>query len=78
MSDEPIPSIDEYADTLCYGLWLVLQTANGAYAAHGPEFAHKLGLRVLSTPKPDEPAERCQFEMMRLIARMLALKEQPK
>lgn len=69
---ETVPSVDEYVETLCYGLWLVIQTANGALAAHGNRFLQLLADRQMNTPMPDDPQLRAQWKMISELTTMLA------
>lgn len=69
---DAVPSVDEYIETVCYGLWLVIQTANGAKAVHGNRFVQSLADRQMNTPMPDDPQLRTQWKMISELATMLA------
>lgn len=66
-----VSGVDDTIETLCFGLWQVIKFAQEAYTTNGNEFLQALADRVMQTPYPIDPAEKCQYTMIKELATML-------
>lgn len=66
-----VPGVDDSIQTLCFGLWQIIQFTNGAYAALGNEFAQALADRLMNTEYPIDDDTRCQYLMIKELTVMI-------